>query len=192
MEFVSQSSLNAVFLVELTNSIHLVTLKIAKFLVVSEFGSLSAVVVLYDVPLSVSAIDIKTALGVFGGVSYVVMKPAGIWQYVMVHFESLDAATSALNYWSVLLLLSIVKPVGSLVKLFEQFINSNLVLNSKLGLKINEIMVHMGSFSKVVGKLEKKVVLLKKKCCMEDIDMSGNSEHSVDLDDEVFSNLISL
>ncbi|KAG9286930.1 hypothetical protein G9A89_001168 [Geosiphon pyriformis] len=87
---------------------------------------------------------------------------------------------------------SIVKPVGSLVKLFEQFINENLVLSSKLGLKINEIMVHMGSFSKIVDKLEREMVSLKKEYCMEDIDMFGNSEHLVGLDDEVFSNLLSL
>ncbi|KAG9306670.1 hypothetical protein G9A89_004217 [Geosiphon pyriformis] len=87
---------------------------------------------------------------------------------------------------------SIVKPVGSLVKLFKQFINGNLVSSSKLGLKVNEIMVHMGSFSKIVGKLGREVVSLKKKCCMEDINMSSNSEHSVGLDDEVFSNLMSL
>ncbi|KAG9307396.1 hypothetical protein G9A89_017225 [Geosiphon pyriformis] len=87
---------------------------------------------------------------------------------------------------------SIVKPVGSLVKLFEQFINGDLVSSSKLGLKVNKIMVHMSSFSKIVDKLGREVVFLKKKCCMEDIDMSGNSEHPIHLNDEMFSNLLFL
>ncbi|KAG9304292.1 hypothetical protein G9A89_019854 [Geosiphon pyriformis] len=86
----------------------------------------------------------------------------------------------------------IVKPVSSLVKLFEQFINGNLILSSKLGLKINKVMMYMSSFNKIVGKLEREMVFLKKKCCIEDINMSGNSEHQVGLDNEVFSNLMSL
>ncbi|KAG9300379.1 hypothetical protein G9A89_010003 [Geosiphon pyriformis] len=287
VEFVSQVFLEAVFLIELTSSVHLVTLKIAKSLVVSEFGSSFAAVVLYDVLLGMSAANIKTALSVFGSVTYVVLKSTGIWQYVVVYFEKLDSVVSALNYWSVLnppsgesnetilsrdkfkaklfalvtfgsqtdldsavvktelshlaadckvSLLSSFKsfkvftsrfisfvsytkasaslssfgflslsplvsssvvvgnpmPVGSLVKLFEQFINGDLVSNSKLGLKINEVMVHMGSFSKVVSKLGKEVVSLKKKCCIEDINMSGDSKHPVGLDDKVFSNLMSL
>ncbi|KAG9286789.1 hypothetical protein G9A89_012339 [Geosiphon pyriformis] len=87
---------------------------------------------------------------------------------------------------------SIVKPIGFLVKLFEQFINGDLVLSSKLGLKVNEIMVYMGFFSKIVGKLGREVVSLKKECCMEDIDMFGDSEHPVSLDNKVFSNLLFL
>ncbi|KAG9287278.1 hypothetical protein G9A89_008908 [Geosiphon pyriformis] len=102
VEFASQQSLEAVFLVELTSSVHLATLKIAKSLVVSEFGSSFAVVVLRNVPLGVSAADIKLALSVFGSVVHVVLKPAGIWQYVVVYFEKLNSAVSALKYWSVL------------------------------------------------------------------------------------------
>ncbi|KAG9301397.1 hypothetical protein G9A89_018069 [Geosiphon pyriformis] len=280
-------------------SVHLTTLKIAKSLVVSEFGSPLAAVVLHDVSLGVSIADIKLALSVFGSITCVVLKPAGIWQYVVVYFEKLDSAVSVLKHWSVLmgknsvrilllfalvifdsqgdlnsavvktghlvvnckisppltpkipkvfkscfvggvsyakasasldsseflplaastsssmivgdslvssrlaslesdlvklstLVESIVKPVGSLVKLFEQFINRDLVSSSKLGLKVNEVLVHMGSFSKIVGKLKREVISLKKKCCMEDIDMSDDSEHPVGLDDEVFSNLLSL
>ncbi|KAG9297824.1 hypothetical protein G9A89_000129 [Geosiphon pyriformis] len=92
----------AAFLVELTSSVHLTTLKIAKFLVVSEFGSLSAAVTLCDVSLGVSAVDIKTALSVFGVITHVVLKSASIWQYVVIYFENLIAATSVFNYWSVL------------------------------------------------------------------------------------------
>ncbi|KAG9299969.1 hypothetical protein G9A89_009697 [Geosiphon pyriformis] len=99
---VFQSSLEAVFLVELTSSVHLATLKIAKSLVVSESGSFSAAVVLCDVLLGVFTANVKLALSVFGSVTCVVLKPAGIWQYVVVYFEKLDSAVSALKHWSVL------------------------------------------------------------------------------------------
>ncbi|KAG9296988.1 hypothetical protein G9A89_008574 [Geosiphon pyriformis] len=102
VEFASQQSLEAAFLVELTSSVHLATLKIAKSLVVFEFGSSSAAVALHDVPLDVSAADVKLALNVFGSVTCVVLKPAGIWQYVVVYFEKLDSAVSVLKHWSVL------------------------------------------------------------------------------------------
>ncbi|KAG9285255.1 hypothetical protein G9A89_000909 [Geosiphon pyriformis] len=102
VEFASQQSLKAVFLVELTSSVCLATLKIAKSLVVSESGSSPAAVALHDVPLGVSAADVKLALSVFGSVTRVVLKSAGIWQYVVVYFEKLDFAVSALKHWSVL------------------------------------------------------------------------------------------
>ncbi|KAG9286225.1 hypothetical protein G9A89_014211 [Geosiphon pyriformis] len=367
IEFASQQSLETAFLVELTSFVHLATFKIAKSLVVFESGSPPAAVALHDVSLGVSAADVKVALSMFGSVTRVVLKPASIWQYVVVYFEKLNSAVSVLKHWSVLmgknsvrifllvnqnetilshdkfktklvnlssgctafeisdmisqiggqtcfiscspdsghcswfalvtfnsqgdldstvvktntlkkcciwwktpgywrcfrcqemghlavdckifapptpkvpkifksyfvggvsyvkasasldsseflplaasislfivvgdslvsswlaslesdmvklstLVESIVKPVGSLVKLFKQFINGDLVSSSKLGLKVNKVMIHMGSFSKMVGKLEREV----------DIDMSGDSEHPVGLDDEVFSNLLSL
>ncbi|KAG9291118.1 hypothetical protein G9A89_012990 [Geosiphon pyriformis] len=97
-----QKFADAVFLVELTSSVYLATLKIVKSLMISESGSPSAVVVLYDVPLGVFAANIKTALSVFGMVIYVVLKSASIWQYVVVHFKKLDSAMLALNHWSVL------------------------------------------------------------------------------------------
>ncbi|KAG9297425.1 hypothetical protein G9A89_000976 [Geosiphon pyriformis] len=92
------NSLKTVFLVELTSFIHLATLKIAKSLVVSESGFSSAAVVLHDVLLGVSVADIKLAFSVFGSVTHVVLKPAGIWQYVVVYFEKLDSAVSALKH----------------------------------------------------------------------------------------------
>ncbi|KAG9295346.1 hypothetical protein G9A89_013375 [Geosiphon pyriformis] len=93
-------SLKAAFLVELTSSVCLATLKIAKSLVVSESGSFA----LHDMLLSVSAVNIKTALSVFGVITHVVLKPAGIWQYIVVHFKNLVVATSAFDHWSVLIL----------------------------------------------------------------------------------------
>ncbi|KAG9297031.1 hypothetical protein G9A89_008617 [Geosiphon pyriformis] len=318
VKFAFQSSLDAAFLVEFTSFICLATLKIAKFLVVSESGSSSVTVVLYNVSLDVSAADIKSAFEVFGEVFCVMLKPASVWQYVVVYFKELDAAAFALTYWSILnetilfcnqfkaklvggqtcfisclpdsghcfwfalvifgsqvdldfavetlgcqhcfrcqeighvavdckvslppspktpkmfkshfmssvsyakasaslnssefsllvtptspsmvvsnsvmsfqlafvefdlvklsvLIESIVKPIGFLVKLFEQFINGDLVLSSKLGFKVNEVIVHLGTFSKIVGKLGREMVSLKKECCIKDIDMFSNSEHS--------------
>ncbi|KAG9291116.1 hypothetical protein G9A89_012988 [Geosiphon pyriformis] len=346
VKFASQVSLKAVFLVEFTSFVHLATLKITKSLVVSESGFPSAAVVLCDMPLGVSAVDIKTALSVFGSVTHV--------QYVVIYFEKLDSIMSALNHWSVLvgknnvkilplvnqnkiilscnkfkaklvnfsfgctafeisdmisqvggwtyfisrspksgyyfwfalitfdsqanldsaicqelnylavdykislplspkfpkvfilhfvglksyaktsaslgssefpplsslvffsvvvgnslmlsylfslesdltklsaLVESIVKLIGSLVTTFKQFINNDLVSSSALGLRINEILVHMGSFSRTVSKLRREVVSLKKECCMEDIDMSGDSELLPVVGDKVFSNLMFL
>ncbi|KAG9301475.1 hypothetical protein G9A89_006572 [Geosiphon pyriformis] len=102
VEFASQVSLEAVFLVELTSSVYLTTLKIAKSLVISKSGSFFAAVVLCNMLLGVSAANIKTALNVFGGVIYIVLKLIGIWQYVVVYFKKLDSAVTALNYWSIL------------------------------------------------------------------------------------------
>ncbi|KAG9296014.1 hypothetical protein G9A89_011866 [Geosiphon pyriformis] len=92
VEFAFQVSLEAAFLVEFTSSVHLATLKIPKSLVVSESGSPFVAVVLCDVLLGVFAADIKTALNVFGVVTHVMLKPADIWQYVVVHFENLVAS----------------------------------------------------------------------------------------------------
>ncbi|KAG9300224.1 hypothetical protein G9A89_002670 [Geosiphon pyriformis] len=84
--------------VELMSSVYLATLKIAKFLVISEFGSFPAAIVLHDMSLSMSAANIKSALGVFGEVFYVVLKPTSIWQYVVVYFKELNAAASAFTH----------------------------------------------------------------------------------------------
>ncbi|KAG9289156.1 hypothetical protein G9A89_022465 [Geosiphon pyriformis] len=102
VKFASQQSLETVFLVELTSFVHLATLKIVKFLVVSESGSSSATVALCNISLGVSAANIKMVLGVFGKVVRVVLKPAGVWQYMVVYFKELDAAAAAFNHWSIL------------------------------------------------------------------------------------------
>ncbi|KAG9307297.1 hypothetical protein G9A89_017125 [Geosiphon pyriformis] len=102
VEFASQVFLKAVFLVELTSSVHLVTLKIAKSLVVSESGFSPAAVALCNMLLGMFTVDIKSALEVFGKVSRVVLKSVGVWQYVVVYFKELNAAASALTHWSIL------------------------------------------------------------------------------------------
>ncbi|KAG9301963.1 hypothetical protein G9A89_021007 [Geosiphon pyriformis] len=84
VEFASQVSLEAAFLVEFISSVYLATLKIAKSLVVLESGFFSAAVALCNVLLGVSAANIKTVLSVFGIITCVVLKLVGIWQYVSV------------------------------------------------------------------------------------------------------------
>ncbi|KAG9297276.1 hypothetical protein G9A89_009958 [Geosiphon pyriformis] len=49
-----------------------------------------------------SAADIKSAFEVFGKVSHVMLKPAGVWQYVIVYFKELDTAASALTHLLIL------------------------------------------------------------------------------------------
>ncbi|KAG9295909.1 hypothetical protein G9A89_006648 [Geosiphon pyriformis] len=49
-------------------------------------------------PLDMFAVDIKTVLSMFDSIVYIVLKPAGIWQYVVVYFEKLDFAVSTLDY----------------------------------------------------------------------------------------------
>ncbi|KAG9305357.1 hypothetical protein G9A89_011490, partial [Geosiphon pyriformis] len=49
---------------------------------------------------------------------------------------------------------SIVKLVGSMVKVFKQFVNSDLVSSFALGLRVNEVLVYMGTFNRAVDKLE--------------------------------------
>ncbi|KAG9299322.1 hypothetical protein G9A89_013970 [Geosiphon pyriformis] len=289
MEFASQVSLEAAFLVELTSSVCLTTLKITKSLVVPESGSLFAAIVLHNVPLDVFAADIKTAFSIFGVIIHVVLKPTGIWQYVVVYFKNLVVATSVLNHWSVLvgkdsiwillfvnqqetivscdrfkaklvnlplgytafeisdmapkmfkphfvsslsyakasvppvlsefpplvaaapsvtvvnslvsswltflesdlaklsvLIESIVKSVGSMVKVFEQFVNGNLVSSSAFGLRVNEILVYISTFNKAV------VVVLKTECDFEDVNMSSLHVGLSSFDDDMFSNLMSL
>ncbi|KAG9305288.1 hypothetical protein G9A89_007783 [Geosiphon pyriformis] len=102
MKFASQVSLKAAFLIELTSSVYLATLKIAKSLVVSESSPFPAAVALCNMPLSVSAVDIKSALGVFGEVSHIVLKPVGVWQYVVIYFKKLNTAAFVFTYWSIL------------------------------------------------------------------------------------------
>ncbi|KAG9306561.1 hypothetical protein G9A89_004758 [Geosiphon pyriformis] len=98
MEFAFQVFLKAAFLVKLMSFVCLATLKIAKSLVVSELDSSSVAVVLYDVLLSVFAADIKTVLSLFDSIAHIMLKPIGVWQYVIVYFEKLDSAVSALSY----------------------------------------------------------------------------------------------
>ncbi|KAG9286378.1 hypothetical protein G9A89_014544 [Geosiphon pyriformis] len=216
IKFASQMSLEAVFLVELTSSVYLATLKIAKSLVVSESGSPSAAVVLYNVLLGVFAADIKMTFDVFVDKDSVRIFPLVNQQETIVSYNKFKAKlvnllpgctvfmiSNMISQFSLLvaaavpvaivnslvfsqlaflksdlaklsvLVESIVKLVGSMVKVFEQFVNSDLVSSSVLGLKVNKVLVHMSIFSRAVGKLEQEVVTLKTECGFEDVDMSG-------------------
>ncbi|KAG9297945.1 hypothetical protein G9A89_018773 [Geosiphon pyriformis] len=63
----------------------------------------AANVALHDVPLGISSNDIKSAFGIFGVVTFVKLKSAGLWQYAVVHFKDTSSAAAAFTHWSVLI-----------------------------------------------------------------------------------------
>ncbi|KAG9303234.1 hypothetical protein G9A89_013560 [Geosiphon pyriformis] len=95
VEFASQESLNGATKVAISD-------KIAWSSGVASVFSSSLSVVLCNVPLDTSSDDIKTALGVFGVVTSVKLKPAGLWQYTVVNFKDISSTAAALSNWSVL------------------------------------------------------------------------------------------
>ncbi|KAG9298279.1 hypothetical protein G9A89_002767 [Geosiphon pyriformis] len=88
--------------VAIGNEIFLTTFKIAWSTGVAFVSSLSLSVTLHDVSLDTFSDDIKTALGIFGVVTSVKLKSAGLWQYAVVHFKDTSSAATALSYWFVL------------------------------------------------------------------------------------------
>ncbi|KAG9301620.1 hypothetical protein G9A89_016690 [Geosiphon pyriformis] len=102
VEFASQKSLTGVTKVVIGNEIFLTTFKIAWSSGMASVSSLSLLVALCNVPLNTSSNDIKTALGIFGVVTSIKLKPAGLWQYVVVYFKDTSSAATALFHWFVL------------------------------------------------------------------------------------------
>ncbi|KAG9284780.1 hypothetical protein G9A89_003703 [Geosiphon pyriformis] len=102
VEFASQECLNGATKVAIGDEVFLTTLKIARSSGVASVSSPSLSVALRDVPLGVSSDDIKSALGIFGVVTSVKLKPAGLWQYAVVNFKDISSAAAALSNWSVL------------------------------------------------------------------------------------------
>ncbi|KAG9300855.1 hypothetical protein G9A89_004485 [Geosiphon pyriformis] len=88
--------------VAISDEVFLTTLKIARSsdVVSVSFPSLS--VALCNISLGTSSNDIKTAFGIFGVVTSVKLKPAGLWQYAVVNFKDISSAAAALFNWSVL------------------------------------------------------------------------------------------
>ncbi|KAG9294830.1 hypothetical protein G9A89_008522 [Geosiphon pyriformis] len=79
-----------------------ITLKIAWSSGVVSVSSLPLFVALCDILLSTSSDDIKAALGIFGVVISVKLKPAGLWQYAVVHLKDISSAAETLKHWFVL------------------------------------------------------------------------------------------
>ncbi|KAG9297575.1 hypothetical protein G9A89_007650 [Geosiphon pyriformis] len=102
VEFASQESLTGAIKVAIGNEIFLTTLKIAWSSGVASVSSPSFLVALCNVFLDTSSDNIKSALGIFGVVTSIKLKPAGLWQYAVIHFKNTFSATAALTYWSVL------------------------------------------------------------------------------------------
>ncbi|KAG9287793.1 hypothetical protein G9A89_017388 [Geosiphon pyriformis] len=102
VEFASQECLNGATKVAIGDEVFLTTLKIARSLGVASVSSPSLLVALHNVPLGVSSDDIKSALGIFGVVTSVKLKPTGLWQYAVLDFKDISSAAAALSNWFVL------------------------------------------------------------------------------------------
>ncbi|KAG9299081.1 hypothetical protein G9A89_020394 [Geosiphon pyriformis] len=100
VEFASQESLNGAIKVAIGKEVFLTTLKIAQSSGMASVSSSPLSVALHDVPLGTSPDNIKAALGIFGVVTSVKLKPAGLWQYTVVHFKNISSAAEALKHWS--------------------------------------------------------------------------------------------
>ncbi|KAG9302215.1 hypothetical protein G9A89_020649 [Geosiphon pyriformis] len=94
--------LNGATKVAIGDEVFLTTLKIAQSSGVASISSFSLSVALCVVLLGASSDDIKSALGIFGVVTSVKLKPAGLWQYAVVNFKDIFSAAAALSNWSVL------------------------------------------------------------------------------------------
>ncbi|KAG9299995.1 hypothetical protein G9A89_009723 [Geosiphon pyriformis] len=95
-------SLNGAIKVAIGEEVLLTTLKIARSSGVAFVSSFPLSVALCNVPLGTSPDDIKAALGIFGVVTSVKLKPAGLWQYAVVYFKDIFSAAEAFKHWSVL------------------------------------------------------------------------------------------
>ncbi|KAG9289412.1 hypothetical protein G9A89_007973 [Geosiphon pyriformis] len=104
-------SLTGVIKVAIGDGNFLTTLKIAQSSGVVSVSSLSLLVALYNVPLGISSDDIKTALGNFGVITSVKLKPTGLWQYAVVHFKDTFSAATALFHWLVAVHVSFSTPL---------------------------------------------------------------------------------
>ncbi|KAG9303747.1 hypothetical protein G9A89_018644 [Geosiphon pyriformis] len=130
VKFASQKSLNGATKVAISDEVFLTTLKIVWFSGVVSVFSPSLSVALCDVPLGTSSDDIKTALGIFGVVTSVKLKPADLWQYAVVNFKDISSAAAALSNWSVLVRKDSVRifPIANQ----KEVISSRDAFNAKL------------------------------------------------------------
>ncbi|KAG9297395.1 hypothetical protein G9A89_009479 [Geosiphon pyriformis] len=102
VKFAFQENLTGATKVVIGNEVFLTTFKIAQsFGVVSVFFPL-LLVALCNVSLNTSSDNIKTALGIFGVVTSVKLKPAGLWQYAMINFKNTFFTAAAFSNWFVL------------------------------------------------------------------------------------------
>ncbi|KAG9288058.1 hypothetical protein G9A89_017653 [Geosiphon pyriformis] len=200
MEFASQQSLETVFLVELTSSVHLATLKIAKSLVVSKSGSSSAAVALCDVLLGVSAADInqdwyskkmpylvpKVFKSCFvSSASYAKTgAPSGLSEFpplvVFLAASATDPAVSSrLDSLEkqisdlVALVKSIVEPVGSLVALIFHFLDDNAVKTVQVEKDIVSMKSVANNFSNFMVGVSKNIACLRSEVDFGDMDYNS-------------------
>ncbi|KAG9306108.1 hypothetical protein G9A89_016012 [Geosiphon pyriformis] len=150
VEFASQKSLNSATKVAIGNEVFLTTFKIAWSSGVVFVSFLSLLVALYDMLLSISSNNIKTALGIFGVVTSVKLKPAGLWQYAVVYFKDTSSAANALTYWSVLVRKNSIRILSVVNQ--NDVISSRNAFKAKLvnflfgctGFEINDLVFQVG------------------------------------------------
>ncbi|KAG9288431.1 hypothetical protein G9A89_015637 [Geosiphon pyriformis] len=102
VEFASQESLNGAIKVVIGDEVFLTTFKIVQSSGVASVFFPPISVALRNVPLGIFPDNIKAALGIFGVITSVKLKPAGLWQYAVVHFKDVSSTAEALKHWSVL------------------------------------------------------------------------------------------
>ncbi|KAG9303763.1 hypothetical protein G9A89_018660 [Geosiphon pyriformis] len=123
VEFASQKNLNGATKVAIGDEVFLTTFKIATSSDVASVSSPPLSVALCDISLGISSDDIQFALGIFGVVTSVKLKPAGLWQYAVVHFKNTSFAAAIFTYWSMLFRKNSVRILS--------VINQNDVISSK-------------------------------------------------------------
>ncbi|KAG9284806.1 hypothetical protein G9A89_003729 [Geosiphon pyriformis] len=129
-------SLTGATKVVIGNEIFLTTLKIAQsFGVVSVFFPPLSVA-LYKIPLSIFFDNIKSALGVFGVVTSVKLKSAGLWQYTVIHFKDTFSTAAVLTHWSVLVRKDSIRILS--------VVNQNDVISSKDAFKAKLVNLLFG------------------------------------------------
>ncbi|KAG9303078.1 hypothetical protein G9A89_005036 [Geosiphon pyriformis] len=174
-----QESLNSATKVAISNEIFLTTLKIAWSSGVASVSSPSLSVTLHDVPLSISSNNIKTALGIFGVVTSVKLKSAGLWQYSVVNFKDTSSAVAAFFNWSVLVRKDSVRilPIANQ----KEIISSKNAFKAKLVnlsfgctvFEISDLLLHLVGNSWVLSLLQ-KLPLLSPKLSFNTFDDSSN------------------
>ncbi|KAG9304241.1 hypothetical protein G9A89_019803 [Geosiphon pyriformis] len=142
-------SLNGTTKVAIGDKNFLTTFKIAKSSgVASVFFSL-LLVALCDVSLDTFFDDIKSALGIFGVVISVKLKPAGLWQYAVVYFKDTFSAVATLTYWSKLVR-------KNSIRIFL-IINQNNVISSKNAFKTKLVNIFFGCTAFEISDLVSQV-----------------------------------
>ncbi|KAG9306098.1 hypothetical protein G9A89_016002 [Geosiphon pyriformis] len=104
-------------------------------------------VALCNVPLDTFSDNIKSAVGIFGVITSVKLKSAGLWQYAVVYFKDTFSAAAVLTYWSVLVrkdnikILSVVNQ-NNVISLRDAF--KAKLINFPFAFEISDLVSQIG------------------------------------------------